>query len=149
MQILWVLPAAVPLFCVTVLSADNNLRVFCLFLVFLCLTLFLNSFSLTPPLSVPPLSLQHVPPFLSLCLYTPLLFFFLPSWQQCQSGQADRGKHSTGQSRGRSKGWRIDYVYVCVLNCPASVCFVRLSPFCSYATASNVSLLRVWFGVFF
>ncbi|CAK6951530.1 hypothetical protein NQZ68_000165 [Scomber scombrus] len=41
---------------------------------------------------------------------------------QCQNGQADRGKHSTGQSRGRSKGWRIDYVYVCVLNCPVSVC---------------------------
>ncbi|XP_056278797.1 uncharacterized protein LOC130199374 isoform X7 [Pseudoliparis swirei] len=34
------------------------------------------------------------------CLYTPLLLFFspLPSWQRCQSGQADRGKHSTGQS---------------------------------------------------
>lgn len=50
------------------------------------------------------------------------LFSLLPSWQQCQSGQADRGIHSTGQSRGRSKGWRIDYVYVCVLNCPVRLC---------------------------
>lgn len=49
----------------------------------------------------------------------------LPSWQQCQSGQADGGKHSAGQSRGRSKGWPIDYVCVCVFEvssvCP-SVC---------------------------
>ncbi|XP_044065724.1 uncharacterized protein LOC122882433 isoform X2 [Siniperca chuatsi] len=49
----------------------------------------------------------------SFCVSTPPSsppFSPLPSWQQCQSGQAERGKHSAGQSRGRSKGWRIDYV---------------------------------------
>ncbi|CAB1424333.1 unnamed protein product [Pleuronectes platessa] len=37
--------------------------------------------------------------------------------RQCQSGQADRGKHSTGQSRGRYKGWRTDSVRPSVTLC--------------------------------
>lgn len=74
-----VLPAAVPLFSCHC-SRQFPLLLF-LFLVFLCPTLFLNSFPLTPPLSVPRLSLQHVPPFLFLCLYTPPhLLLLLPSF---------------------------------------------------------------------
>lgn len=127
-QILRVLPAAVSLFSVTV-SVQRQFTILLLFLVFLYLTLFPNSFSPTPPLSVPPLSLSLSRYSMSLpssfSVSTPPsspLFSLLPSWQQCQSGQADRGIHSTGQSRGRSKGWRIDYVYVCVLNCPVCLC---------------------------
>ncbi len=119
-QIIRVLPAVLTLFCVTAF-AHGSLRFFSFCFLCFCVSLFLNSYSLTPPLSVPPLSLQHVPPFLFLCPPSSPPFSPLPSWQHCQSGQAERGKHSTGQSRGRSKGWRIDYVYVCVLKCPLSV----------------------------
>lgn len=66
--------------------------------LFLRLLLFLFSFSLYS-LSLPSSFCVSTPPPPP----TPLLFALLPSWQQCQSGLADRGKHSTGQSRGRSK----------------------------------------------
>jgi len=112
-----VLPAAVPLFCVTASAHDSF---FSFFLLSVCLTLFLNSFSDSTSFCSSSLSLSRYSMSLpsSFCLYTPPsspLFSPLLSWQQCQSGQSDRGKHSTGQSRGRSKGWRIDYVCVCVL----------------------------------
>lgn len=121
------------------------------FLVFLWHTLSLNSF-LGLLLFLFLLSLQHVTPFLFLCLCTPHLlpssppFSLLPSWQRCQSGLADRGKHSTGQSRGWSKGWWFDYVYVCVLNSSVVGVFSCLTLFWLYATDSNASLLLVCFG---
>lgn len=116
-----------------------------LFLVFLCL--FLNYFcsdsasfcspSLATACPSLPLSVSlHLPPPL------PPFFSPLPSWQRCQSGQADRGKHGAGQSRGRCTGCRIDYVYVGVLKCPLSlsVCVICLR-FSHRQTASKASPL--------
>ena len=115
------LPAAVPLLCVTAHDSFFSFffSAFRVSLAFLTLFLWLLLFLF--PLSRYSMSLPS-----SFCVSTPpspppLPFSPLPSWQRCQSGQADRGKHSTGQSRGRSKGWRIDYVYVCVLKCPLYV----------------------------
>lgn len=72
----------------------------------------------------------------SFCLHTPSFSSSsssppvspLRSWQWCQSGLADRGKHSTGQSRGRSKGWPIDYVCVCSLTRPPARLLLPVCP---------------------
>lgn len=147
-QFLGEFPAAVRLFCVTA-SARNSWCVssFSVSCFFLCISLSFLTLFFWLLLFLFPLSLATACPSLPLSVYLPSSppFSLLPSWQQCQSGQAQQGKHSTGQSRGRSKGWRIDYVYVCVLDCPVPVCFGCLSPVWSYATASDVSPLWVYF----
>lgn len=128
-------------------TARDSFRFFSFFFLSFCvqlsfLTLFLWLLLFLFPVSRYSMSLPS-----SFCVSTPLLtssssppFSLPPSWQQCQSRQADRGKHSTGQSRGRSKGWRIDYVYVCVLKCPLSVCLCV----CLRSAHTQLRVMRVY-----
>ncbi|XP_044065723.1 uncharacterized protein LOC122882433 isoform X1 [Siniperca chuatsi] len=103
-QILRVLPAAVPLFCVTT-SAHDTLRCFS-FLVFLCLTLFLNSFSLTPPLSVHPslaTACPSLPLSVSLHLPPPLLFLPFPLGSSAKVGRRSEANTAQGRAEGDPK----------------------------------------------
>lgn len=118
--ILAALQAAVPL-ARGFVSAHDSLHFLSFFFLSFSVSLFLT-LSLWPLLFLFPLSHYSMSLPSSLSVFTPPF-----SWQRCQSGLADRGKHSTGQSIGRSKGWRIDYVCVCVLMCPLSA-WLHVSP---------------------
>lgn len=89
---------------VAALCHCDSLHFSFLFLVFQCL----NSFSLTPPLSVLPLSLQHVPPFLfSVSLLPPYLpplpFLPFPLGSGAKVGRQTEANTAQGRAEGDPK----------------------------------------------
>lgn len=107
--VLRVLPAAVPLVCV-IASAHDSLCFFSFFFSSFCVSLSFLTLFLWLLLFLFPLSLQHVPPFLFLCLYTPpppLPFLPFPLGSGAKVGWRTKANTAQGRAEGDPKAGKL------------------------------------------